>query len=290
MLQPQRHLGTEIPPHNIVRLTPFLTTPSEPVTRIHICMKNVEKCYMCEDVATSKEHVPPRCIFPEKKDMPDYNYRKNLITVPSCERHNTSKSTDDQFLLLSLARMVGNNAAGFVHGSTKATRTLNRTPHVIESIFKNKKEVTIDFAGTPRDFVVGHPDTQRLVSCFEKIFYAIYRHHFCKNFQGRIKVFPSFLYSTDKKFNSFKKLIQKTAARDLTNQPILGDNPAIFTYQFTEPDTYGIILCKLVFYENIEVFGSYVIQEPNDLVAMLIKNGIETHFNVDGEEIIINGK
>ena len=58
------------------------------------------KCYMCDNLATTIEHAPPKCIFPEKKDLPaGMDLRKELITVPSCEEHNTAKSTDDEYLL-----------------------------------------------------------------------------------------------------------------------------------------------------------------------------------------------
>lgn len=52
-------------------------------------------CYACENEATSVEHTPPKCIFPQLKDFPHKNLRRNLITVPSCDRHNSAKSKDD---------------------------------------------------------------------------------------------------------------------------------------------------------------------------------------------------
>jgi hypothetical protein len=58
---------------------------------------------MCEMAATSREHVPPLCIFPEMKDMQDgTDYRQNLITVPACDAHNLKKSADDEYLQLIL--------------------------------------------------------------------------------------------------------------------------------------------------------------------------------------------
>ena len=56
-------------------------------------------CYMCTSAATSVEHVPPRCLFPEQKDLPiGVDLRKQLITVPSCDIHNSRKSKDDEYL------------------------------------------------------------------------------------------------------------------------------------------------------------------------------------------------
>ena len=61
-----------------------------------------QRCYICGAPATSKEHVPPQCLFPEKKDIGTEKFRKDLITVPSCELHNTNKSKDDEFLMDAL--------------------------------------------------------------------------------------------------------------------------------------------------------------------------------------------
>jgi len=70
-----------------------------------------ETCYMCSGKATGKEHAPPRCVFPEKKDSsPGVDYRRNLIRVPSCDAHNTAKSQDDEYLAFVLATHFANNA------------------------------------------------------------------------------------------------------------------------------------------------------------------------------------
>lgn len=68
--------------------------------------KGRAQCYMCVSPATSREHVPPLCLFPESKDVGGKDYRRNLITVPSCDEHNSKKESDDEFLMVSLA---GNN-------------------------------------------------------------------------------------------------------------------------------------------------------------------------------------
>lgn len=45
---------------------------------------------MCESEGITKEHAPPKCIFPESKDLTDksMDLRKNLIKVPTCVEHN----------------------------------------------------------------------------------------------------------------------------------------------------------------------------------------------------------
>jgi hypothetical protein len=48
---------------------------------------------MCGDPATTREHAPPRCFFPDK------GAGLQLATVASCDRHNGKKSGDDIYVL-----------------------------------------------------------------------------------------------------------------------------------------------------------------------------------------------
>ena len=71
----------------------------------------IEKCYWCGRDATSREHVPPKCLFPEDKDIKSIykgTFRRSLITVPSCDEHNLAKSHDDEYLMVCLGGRVGN--------------------------------------------------------------------------------------------------------------------------------------------------------------------------------------
>lgn len=57
-------------------------------------MKKDKKCYFqgCNKKGSTKEHIPPKSFFPEDE-------RNQLLTVKSCEKHNNSKSHDDQYVL-----------------------------------------------------------------------------------------------------------------------------------------------------------------------------------------------
>ena len=63
---------------------------------------------MCDNLATTKEHVPPKCLFPEKKDLKDISLdlRKALIKAPSCVDHNCKKSGDDEYLFNVLSMTI----------------------------------------------------------------------------------------------------------------------------------------------------------------------------------------
>ena len=49
-------------------------------------------CAYCSEVATTRDHVPTRKLFPEPRPS-------NLITVPSCARCNNTLSADEEYFL-----------------------------------------------------------------------------------------------------------------------------------------------------------------------------------------------
>jgi len=63
--------------------------------------QHTETCYACNEPATSREHVPPRCLFPNSLASGDA-LGTDRITVPSCDLHNGKKSGDDDLLRLAL--------------------------------------------------------------------------------------------------------------------------------------------------------------------------------------------
>lgn len=247
-------------------------------------------CYACEREAMSIEHVPPKCIFPELKDFPHKDLRKNLITVPSCDEHNSAKSKDDEFLMVSLAGMIGNNSIGYVHSTTKVDRSLRRSSYkFLERIFvSNRKIFRLDLGDNKFiHAIAGTPDLERLNNCFEHIVIGIHRHHFGRNFSGQIKILSSFLVIEDQGRSNLQKFLLARARRDTAGLPKFGENPEVFFYQVVKPDEFGIMLVNLCFFENIEIFCALVPQEakvPTHLGFDLMSRGMPVTFTLDGEE------
>ncbi len=129
-------------------------------------------CYKCGEIATSREHVPPICVFPEAKDVIGLNFRKDLITVPSCDEHNSKKSHDDEFLMVSIAGIVGNNLFGYLQTQTKVDRAIRRKSKdfLNKEIIKNYKNQTLNSkSGKKYPVLYGNPNYERLINCFEHI-------------------------------------------------------------------------------------------------------------------------
>ena len=89
-------------------------------------------CYMCDNPPTTMEHVPPKCFFPESKDVFDgKDYRKNLISVPSCEDHNLKKSHDDEYIFYVVLSNYSGNLVAFNQFVSKALRAYRKNPKLL---------------------------------------------------------------------------------------------------------------------------------------------------------------
>lgn len=255
---------------------------------------NAPRCYMCERPSTSKEHVPPRCLFPELKDV-GVHLRMALVTVPSCDLHNTAKCADDEFLLISLAGIIGNNSIGYRHKFTKVNRAIKRTAfRLLDAAMTNKRFELLEFAPNSFiDVIWGTPDYQRLSDCFDRIARALHFHRFGGRFNGTTRLLLG--YTSEKEQNpiEFKRFIKDKVAMELAQKPRLGNNPDVFTYQFTDPDHFGLFLAHLQFYGGVDVYVCLIPQDatpPPNLAMELIEMGVTTIISLDGKHYVFNNE
>lgn len=218
---------------------------------------NILTCYMCDAIATSYEHAPAKCIFPERKDLPSgIDYRKNLIKVPSCDRHNTQKSADDEYLLYILPASIGSNEAGINQFLTKVQRAILRKPALSNEITENPIEVIIHDIETGELFTsVGlRVNVARIQDACEKTARAIYFYHTgCKHL-GAISIVWNFtLNFLDPSLNQRNEQLFKMADCILTGLPVYGDNPEIFIYKLAENE--GITMIDMTFYGQNRVLA-----------------------------------
>lgn len=103
---------------------------------------NGEPCYFCGRAAAGKDHVPPKVFFPEQKDLspgsPDY--RRGLLTVPSCAAHNNAVSGDDQIAAYALLTGRDVNVVALRQWATKVHRAIGRDPALRSRIIRDLKE------------------------------------------------------------------------------------------------------------------------------------------------------
>src|ERR1017187_113160 len=88
-----------------------------------------DTCYACDQPATTKEHAPPKCFFPEGK-------RLNLITVPSCSIHNCDNSPDVEYVRNAIGSLAGLNETGALLFD-KASRSFDHSPALFDQTFRS---------------------------------------------------------------------------------------------------------------------------------------------------------
>lgn len=257
-------------------------------------MKENKTCYMCDKESVSMEHVPPIGLFPESKDTKGINFRKNLITVPSCDIHNSKKSDDDEFLLFSLSGLVNNNNVGQFHFHTKVNRAIRRKnkDFINKRVLRNHKYGIVKINDEEKLISVGYPDAERLAKCFEHIAHGLYYDKFGKRFIGEIFMINGFIDYKDSNQQMLKKFMKRRFELEtVLNEDFQGENPAVFYYQFHKPDEHGLIAVKMVFYGTAEVYVCFKTKEiemPHNLTMELISGGVKTIMTLGDEEFPFN--
>jgi hypothetical protein len=217
-------------------------------------------CYMCSKEGVTVEHVPPRCLFPEQKDLPQgVDLRKELITVPSCDEHNSKKSKDDEYILYCLAVNLPANSVAEDHFLTKIIRAIDRNPSIINRIVENHAPVRVNDTETGEwfDTVAVPIDTDRLYSDLECMARALYFYHYKKQWRETVQIEPEFLLAmgtpNDSLVNDRTEKVAKSSDILFKEVQHYGKNPEVFTYQTVEGNAKLPFVMRLHFYGRCRV-------------------------------------
>lgn len=227
---------------------------------MHATQRNttMEKCYMCESEGNTVEHAPPKCLFPEKKDLDSsVDLRKELITVPSCEIHNTSKSKDDEYLLYVLSVSITNNQTGLKQFLTKVKRSYERNPSIIKRITEKQVPVTVvkTIDGSTENTIAIQIERDRVESALEHTARALYRHETGENFKGEVLVAPGFLLDINNaELNKQAEALRGNIEKLTFTIEAKGKNPEVFTYKAHIDKINGTII-EMNFYGQTKAFA-----------------------------------
>lgn len=216
-------------------------------------------CYMCESKATSREHVPPKCIFPEKKNLPkNFNFRKNLISVPSCDKHNSHKSKDDEYLMFFLSTNLVGNDHKRNHFKSKVMRAIKRKPHVYTAFMPNQMPIVLknEETGEVEQSISYQVDLDRFDNIMRHIAHGIYFHHTKEKWVGKSDIFSPAMMAFDGKDRVERNDTIQEFGKDLkqvfSSSEKYGANPEIFQYSMKSgPENQHVMY--LDFYNGFEV-------------------------------------
>jgi hypothetical protein len=199
---------------------------------------------MCECEATSQEHAPPKCIFPEQKDVGGVDYRKNLIKVPSCDTHNTAKSTEDEYLMYVLPTSIATNNVGVNQFLTKVQRAIERNPSLAKKLTNNAQNVIVH--DTEKDIWFEAQaiqiEMERVHQVIEMNARAIFHHSHKKKFTRPIKVYTNFSLKLEApEVNEMQERLFSMSETFLQSAEFMGENKDVFTYRMARDGDIEII-------------------------------------------------
>lgn len=215
-------------------------------------MKSATTCYMCDSVETSREHAPPLCFFPDANGI-GRDLRRNLVTVPSCDRHNSYKSKDDEFLRSVILMTAENSEAGRHQFFRKLLRAATRMPHAYKSFFADKGTVA---KGKGRVLQI---DRKRFDSCIDHLVRAIFFDAFKRKWQLPISIvspnFFSGIASDQIVPHQPTGNIVEISRQFLGAEPIRGENPEVFKYRLRYDEVNEGYAFSAIFYDRFEVYS-----------------------------------
>lgn len=220
-------------------------------------------CYACNKLATTSEHSPPSCLFPENKYLPEgVSMRQGrLIKVRSCAEHNTEKSADDEYFRFVLAVNVMANPRGHGQALTKVLRSFQRRPAVKAGFLKNAKTVNIrESYGSKIHKADEVPiDFERFDRSLKLTSLGIYRDYYGNRFTGEVLTFADFVdLPGDSEFQELRLKIYDEASKEFSLISKLGDNPEVFWYQVLEKYHPQITLMRFGFYGSCTATALFV--------------------------------
>lgn len=210
-------------------------------------------CYMCDAPATSREHAPPSCLFPDAAVF-GRDVRRNLITVPSCAAHNSLKSQDDEFLRATILLQAAQSSNAARHQFfAKLLRASSRRPGAYRAFFNDRGTLN---AGKLHAMQL---DRDRFDACIDHLARALFFDAFGKKWMLPIGIVSPNFYSgiaADQAVPHAPTLATVEVSRlYLGASPNRGDNPEVFEYRLRQDEAAEDFAFAARFYESFEVYG-----------------------------------
>ncbi|WP_428306604.1 hypothetical protein [Lacipirellula sp.] len=195
--------------------------------------------------------------------------------------------------MVSLAGIIGNNSIGYKHKFSKVNKAIYRSSFsLLQKAMLNQKWEVIELAPNKFiDVIWGTPDHSRLENCFDRIARGLHYHHFAERFQGVTKTVLGFLKVESANAKEFQRFLRDKVSLELQGTERLGENPDVFSFQFTSPDQFGLYLLHLRFYGGLDVYVGLIpdgSEAPKNLAMHLIDMGITTTISIGDEKYCFN--
>lgn len=180
--------------------------------------------------------------------------RKNLMTVPSCDAHNSEKSRDDVYFQNVITSCDCINDVGREHYRRQMRRQHLHTSSILKRFAQRALTVDNRFAHKV--------EVERLDNFAEHLGHALYFAHFGNRWPGELEWVPEFLSRlTDPAAEQDRLELIELNDLEFRDVPHHGENPKVFSYQVIESAEHYKM--RLHFYEGCKVFFLFT-DVPNE--------------------------
>lgn len=212
--------------------------PTQPGKSHCMIRRRLAGCYLCGEPATTREHIPPKSIFPGPRPL-------DLITVPACESCNRTASKDDEYFRWLVATAAADEPTAQAVVETKVLPQFRRRPALLQEIMKNavwRAEVRSPggiILGYKPGFRIDRPRVQRVVN-------RVVRGLFLRHAGRRL---PS---GYDVRRFVMNPRLNEEFKNQIVALPLRGTRDEVFEYRFSaaveDPDT---TIWFLMFYKRL---------------------------------------
>lgn len=205
------------------------------------------KCYICNNTATSHEHVPAECFFPKGR-------RSNPIKVPSCDIHNQKTSIDDEYVRTIITMAKGANSIAADHFNSKVRKSFERRPALQARIMKEPLFLNYIANNEATRGLTLNVERERFDKVMKKIAYGLHFHKYKETWEKELFI------STDKQMTpSYETDILVAAIKEHGFKNSIkvfeGIHPEIFQFAFLEFLNRSEKVVFMKFYEDYEVWA-----------------------------------
>jgi hypothetical protein len=163
----------------------------------------MKSCYWCGVDGAFETHVPPKCMFPEKDEF-EIDFKNNLDSIPSCEKHVIDEEKDFSYFRQVVRSVKWNN--------------------VFSDFKTNSKDKIYDFS-----IKNCNVDLKELNLSLSLIVKGLYYMKFNKPFHGRISLVVFGFLESEFQLIS---LLRMSFAGATEEYPKIGKFPQIFFVQW----------------------------------------------------------
>ena len=212
----------------------------------YVQRKQEQECYLCGNPADTKDHIPPRCIFPDPKPT-------DLITVPSCQECNSASQLDDEYFRWFVATASSEHPEALRLIRERVIPRFRKRPALLKSIMRRAVRVNVHSrAGVFLKQRPGfHFDRPRIQNVVEKITKGLYRHETAQRLANEYSV-KDFVFNPD---------VPDSAKDWVISLPLREIGAGLFSYRYAQAfEDEGVTTWFLVFFDKTMIMSMTDVQ------------------------------